>query len=209
MDQEITTIREFVSFAQDVLGKKNKKVKNLASLVSKPDTLTEHQQSEIKKAFAHCFTNIDRWSDFTGNHFVQYRMGYLNLSELEKACKKSKDPEDIEVFGEYLKTIQALYFDIQKSLNEFIEKLDLEEGSAEAEFMSTLFNEVGGEVIETIKSGGEIKDVASLAPKVMQMVKSGKIMEVLESLKTGDVKISKILRAFAKLVETYEDEQEK
>lgn len=208
MDKEITTIREFVSFAQDVLGKKNKKVKNLATLVSKPDTLTEHQQSEIKKAFSQCFSNIDTWHDFTGKHYIQYKMGYLNMGELEKACKKSKDPEDYEIFQQYMDTIRALYFDIKKSLNEFITKLDLEEGSAEADFMGTLFNEVGGELIETIKSGGDTKDVASLLPRVMEMVKSGKIMEVLEGLKDGSVKISKILRAFAKLVETYEEENQ-
>lgn len=208
MDKEITTIREFVTFAQDVLGKKNKRVKNLATLVSKPTTLTDHQQSEIKKAFSQCFSNVDTWSDFTGKHFVQYKMGYLNMGELEKACKKSKDPEDFEVFNQYMDTIRALYFDIRKSLTEFITKLDLEEDSAEAEFMASLFNEVGGELIETIKSGGDTKDVASLLPRVMEMVKSGKIMEVLESLKDGTVKISKILRAFAKLVEDYENAEQ-
>jgi len=205
MDKEITTIREFINFAQDVLGKKNKKVKNLATLVSKPTTLTEHSQNEIKKSFSQCFTNIDTWDNFTGKHFIQYKMGYLNLGELEKAC--SKDPDDLEVFTEYMNTIRALYFDIKKSLNDFIQKLDLEEGSPEADFMCTLFNEIGGELINTIKTGGDTKDVANLLPKVMEMVKSGKIMEVLESLKDGNVKISKILRAFSKLVEDYENEK--
>lgn len=208
MDKEITTYREFVGFAQEVLGKKNKRVKNLATLVSKPETLTEQIQGDIKKSFGQCFSNIDRWSDFTGNNYIQYKSGYLKLSELEKACKKSKDKEDIEIFNQYMETIRALYFDIRKSLNEFIEKLGLEENSPESEFMSTLFNEVGGELIETIKSGGDTKDVASLLPKVMEMVKSGKIMEVLESLKDGTVKISKILRAFATLVEDYENSEE-
>jgi len=206
MDKEIVTLREFVGFAQDILGKKNKKVKNLASLVSKPDKLTEHQISEIKKSFSLCFSNIDRWSDFTGKHFIQYKMGYLNLAVLEKTC--ARNPDDLEVFGQYMDTLRALYFDIKKSLTEFITKLDLEEGSAEADFMSQLFNEVGGELIETIKSGGDTKDVASLLPRVMEMVKSGKIMEVLEGLKDGSVRISKILRAFAKLVEDYENAED-
>ena len=206
MDKEITTIREFISFAHDVLGKKNKQVTNLYRFVSKPDTLGEQQIADIKKASSQCFSTLTQWSDFTGKNFIQYKSGYLSLKDLERKC--ANDPEDLKVFSEYMEVIKALYFDIQKNLTEFISKLHLEEGSAEAEFMSSLFNEVGGEIIETIKGGGDTQDVASLLPKVFEMVKSGKIMEVMEKLKDGTVKISKILKAFAVLVEEYENADE-
>ena len=203
MDKEITTIREFVNFAYEILGKKNKRVKNLAALISKPDTLTPHQISEIKRVFSTCFSNVDNWSGFTGKHFIQYKVGYLNMSELEKKC--NKNPEDKEVFAEYMQTIQALYFDFRKNLNEFITGLDLEEGSPEAEFMSNMFNEVGGELVEMIKSGGDVKDISSLLPRGMELLKSGKLTDMFSGLKNGEVRISKILRAFAKMVEDHEN----
>jgi hypothetical protein len=206
MDKEITTIREFVTFAHEILGKKNKKAANLYRFVSKPDTLGEQQILDIKKAASQCFSTITQWSDFTGKNFIQYKSGYLSLGELERKC--AKNPDDLKVFNEYIEVIRALYFDIQKNLTEFISKLHLEDGSPEAEFMSSLFNEVGGEIIEVIKGGGGTQDVASLLPKVFEMVKSGKILEVMEKLKDGTVKISKILKAFAVLVEDFENAED-
>ena len=201
MDKEITTICEFVAFANEVMTN-NKPVHNMYRLISKPKTLGPGEITEIKAAFSSYFSRVEEWKDFKGT--ITYKMGSLSMGGLEKACKRNV--EDLEVFNQFIETIKSVYSDIRRNLNEFLTKLKLEPGSKEFEFMSNLFNEIGGEIIETIKSGGNIKDIATLLPKLMEMIKSGKIVSALEKLKDGSVKVSKILYAFALLVEEYEKE---
>lgn len=204
MDPEITTIREFVSFANDILGKKSKPVEKLYKLVAKPETLTLEQAQDIKKAFARCFQNLDEWENFTGNNFVEYKSGRLSLGELEKKCKKND--EDKAVWDEYIATLRSLYMDLRKTLMSFLKKLDLDEDSAESKFMFSLLNELGGEVLESImKNGGQGLDMTSVLPKVMEIVQNGKISSILETLKSGQVKLYKILNAGAKLLQQYEE----
>jgi hypothetical protein len=207
MDPEITTLREFVSFANDILGKKNKLVEKLYKLVAKPATLTVDQIQDIKKAFARCFQNLDEWENFTGNNFIEYKSGRLSLGELEKRCKKNS--EDKQVWDEYMATLRSLYMDLRKTLMGFLKKLDLDEDSAESKFMFSLLNELGGEVLESImKNGGQGLDMTSVLPKVMEIVQNGKISTILETLKSGQVKLYKILNAGAKLLQQYEESGE-
>ena len=206
MDPEITTIREFVNFANDILGK-NKLVEKLYKLVAKPTTLTVDQIQDIKKSFARCFQNLEEWENFTGNNYIEYKSGRLSLGELEKRCKKN--PEDASVFKEYMATLRSLYMDLRKTLMSFLKKLDLDEDSAESKFMAGLLNELGGEVLDSImKNGGQGLDMTSVLPKVMEIVQNGKISTILESLKSGEVKLYKILNAGAKLLQQYEEGQE-
>lgn len=206
MDPEITTIREFVNFANDILGK-NKLVEKLYKLVAKPATLTVDQIQDIKKAFARCFQNLEEWENFTGNNYIEYKSGRLSLGELEKRCKKN--PEDASVFKEYMATLRSLYMDLRKTLMSFLKKLDLDEDSAESKFMAGLLNELGGEVLDSImKNGGQGLDMTSVLPKFMEIVQNGKISTILESLKSGEVKLYKILNAGAKLLQQYEEGQE-
>lgn len=199
MDKEFTTIAEFISFATDV-AKKDKGIKNMDRLVNnKPN---DQIKLAVKQVFSTFFGGILEYKNFTGS--IVYKTGYVNMATLEKVCSKNDD--DFKTFQDYMDTFRALYSDVRRNLAEFMKKLNLEESSPEATFVSNLFSEVGGEIIETIKSGGGTKDIASLLPKVMEMVKSGKLMSAFEKLKTGNVKISKILKAFTILVEEYENE---
>jgi hypothetical protein len=203
MDKELVTICEFVSFAKEIM-KGDKGVKNLYRLIGKPTDLTPQQVTQIKQVFSTFFSSVVQWQGFSRSALISYKTGTLSMGALEAAC--SAKPEDKQVFEEYMTSFKAIYLDIRRNLTEFITKLNLEEGSPEAGFMSNLFNEIGGEIIETIKSGGGTKDIASLLPKVFEMVKSGKILQILERLKDGSIKISKILKAFVLLVEQYEQE---
>lgn len=202
MDKELVTICEFVTFAKEMM-KGDKGVKNLYRLVGKPTDLTPQQVTQIKQVFSTFFSGVVQWKGFSKSSLITYKTGTLSMGALEAACSK---PEDSQVFEEYMTSFKAIYLDIRRNLTEFITKLNLEEGSPEAGFMANLFNEIGGELIETIKSGGDTKDIASLLPKVFEMVKSGKILQILERLKDGSIKISKILKAFVLLVEQYEQE---
>lgn len=201
---EVKTYKEFVSFAHDVLPK-NKKVTNLYKLVSKPETFTEQQTEDIKKVFSRCFQNLEEWENFTGKNYIEYKTGYLSLGELEKQCKK--DPEDLETFTEYMTTIKALYSDIKRGLMQFLEKLNLEEGSGESKFMANLFNELGGGLLDGLIQSGDMSNLGELLPKLFNLVQSGKISEMLGNLKNGDVKLSKILKSFVILLENYENSQ--
>uniref|UniRef100_A0A6C0JWT3 Uncharacterized protein n=1 Tax=viral metagenome TaxID=1070528 RepID=A0A6C0JWT3_9ZZZZ len=200
MDKELTTIREFVTFANEMLS--GKSIDNMYRLVAKPETLTPLQCKEIKATFSTYFSNIVEWKDFKGK--IVYKIGEIDMAKLEKTCLKKTD--DAQVFTQYLDTIRAFYFDVRKNINEFIKKLGLEEGSNEAVFMTTVFNDIGGELIETIKSGGDTKDVATLLPRVFEMLKNGSLVKCLERLKDGSIKVSKILRAITTLVEQWEGE---
>ena len=198
MDKELTTIREFIKFASEIL--KGKNVENMYRLISKPATLTPTQIKDIKDIFSTYFSNITEWKNFKGK--LVYKIGDIDMGKLEKACEKS--PEDKQVFEEYLETLRAIYFDVRKNITEFISKLGLEEGSNEAIFMTTVFNDIGGELLETIKSGGDTRDVATLLPRVLEMIKSGSLVRCFERLKDGSIKVSKILKAITKLVEDWE-----
>lgn len=200
MDKELTTIREFVEFANEIL--KSKTSDNMYRMISKPATLTPNQIKDIKAIFSTYFSNVQEWKDFKGK--IAYKVGDIDMARLEKACAK-KD-EDRETFDAFLSTLRAIYFDVRKNINEFITKLGLEEGSDEANFMSTVFNEIGGELLDTIKSGGDTKDVATLLPRVFDMLKNGSLMRCFERLKDGSIKVSKILRAITRLVEDWENE---
>lgn len=201
MNKELVTICEFVTFAKDVM-KGDKGVKNFSRLTEKPAQLNAQQVETLKQAFSGVFTTVAQWENFPKSTVILYKTGMISLHKLENACKD----DDKQVFTEYMSAFKAIYSDIRRNLTDFISKLHLEEGSPEAAFMTNLFNEIGGELIETIKSGGDTKEIASLLPKVFEMVKSGKIMQVLEKLKDGSIKISKILKAFVVLVEQYEQE---
>lgn len=201
----IQTYKEFTAFAYDVLGKKNKKISNLYKLVAKPETLTDQQIEDIKKTYGRCFQNLEEWENFSGKHYIEYKTGYLSLGELERQCKK--DEEDFETFKQFMSTIQALHTDIKKSLMQFLKKLDLDEDSGEAKFMTSLFNELGGGLLEGILNSGDMSDMGSILPKLLSLVQSGRITEILGQLKTGDVKLSKILNAFSKLLQNYENSQ--
>lgn len=201
MDKEIIIIREFCDFVKKILTK-NKSVDNMYRLVSKPKDLTPAQVTEIKQVFSSYFTGINEWSNFKGS--IDYKTGSIPMALLEKTCFKNSD--DKQIFFEYLESIKAFYFDMRKNLNEFVKNLGLEEGSPEATFVTGVFNDIGGEVIDIIKSGGSTKDIATLLPKAFEMFKSGKLLSTMDKLKDGSVKISIILKAFIKLVEDYENQ---
>ena len=59
-----------------------------------------------------------------------------------------------------------------------------------------------------MKNGGQGLDMTSVLPKFMEIVQNGKISTILESLKSGEVKLYKILNAGAKLLQQYEEGQE-
>lgn len=201
VDRELVVISEFIAFANDVLNDKG--TKNFCRLVKEKD-LGPQQATLLKQVFSTFFSSKTAFSEFTKKDLILHKTGAISMGDLERKC--SKKQEDKEAFEQYMQTFQGVYQDVRTNLKEFVTKLNLEPDSAEAKFMMNLFNEIGGEVIETIKSGGDTKDIASLLPKVFEMVKSGKIMSVLERLKDGSIKISKILRAFTVLVEQYENE---
>ena len=200
MDKELTTICEFITFCHQVC-KSDKGIKNLSRLVTPSDMTPEHVV-QVKQAFSTYFSGITQWTGFTGS--IIYKTGMVNIGAVEKKC--AKNAGDATAFAEYMQLFQALYADMRRNLIDFISKLNLEQGSPEALFMANLFNEIGGDIMDTIKSGGGTKDIASLLPKVFEMVKSGKILQVMEKLKDGTIKISKILKAFTMLVEEYENE---
>lgn len=200
MDKELTTIREFVTFAHEMV--KAKSVKNMYRIVSEPTTLTSKQITEIKQVFSAYFCNVSEWKNFKGK--ITYKIGEISMTQLEAACKSS---DDMKVFSEYMNTFHSIYFDIRKNLVDFVGKLGLEENSPEALFATNIINEIGGELIDTIKSGGDVKDIATLMPKMFEIVKSGKLLSMFERLKDGSVKFSKIIKAFGHLVEQYENEQ--
>lgn len=202
MDKELTTIREFISFANEILGK-SKSVNNLFRLVANPKTLLPSQVVEIKQIFSTYFCNIVEWKNFSGQ--LAYKTGVLSMSQLEKACSKKED--DLAVFNEYMNTFRSIYFDIKKNLSDFVVKLGLDENSPESLFMTGLINEIGGDLIDTIKSGGEVKDIAVLLPRLFEIVKSGKLTNLLNPLKDGKIKFSKVLRAVTNIVEEWEKEQ--
>lgn len=199
VDKEFVTIVEFVQFAYDILGKKNKGASNMYKLICKSKKV---QVEKVKQAFSLHLSTITQWSDFTTEKVI-YKQGLLSFRVLEAFCKK--DEEDYEAFKEYMDTLQALYFDIQKNLNEFITKLNLDAGSPEYQFISNMINGIGGDVLEAVKDGGANADISTMIPKVMELVQSGKLMNMIDKFKDGQVRMSKILMAVALLCEQYEE----
>jgi hypothetical protein len=201
-DKEFVTIQEFTKFAKDVL--KNKGSENMYRYVGKTKDHGPDQIKTIKAQFSTYFSKISEWENFKGT--IDYKTGFISMYDLERKCQKDED--DKSAFKAYIENFKALYFDVRKNLIEFITKLGLEEGSNEAAFMTSVFTEIGGDLLETIKSGGDTKDIATLLPKVFEMLKNGTLMRCFERLKDGSVKISKILRAITKLVEDWENENQ-
>lgn len=199
-DKEYKQIKEFVTFAREVL-KGDKGIKNMDRLVN-ADKLTEQQKIEIKQAFSTYFAGVLEYTGFTGS--IIYKTGMINMASVEKICIKKE--EDKTYFYQYMSVFQEIYSDVRRNLSDFMKKLNLDDNSAESKFVSTLFNDIGGELMDTIKSGGGTKDIGILIPKVFEMVKSGKLLTAFDKLKDGTVKISKILKAFTILVEEWENE---
>lgn len=197
-DKEFFTIVEFVTFAKDV--SKEKGVKNFYRLISNEPN--EATKTAIKQVFSSFFSNVLEYENFTGS--LIFKTGLVHLGSLEKACLKNAD--DAKAFKQYIELFKDLYTDVRRNLAEFMKKLNLDESSPEASFISNIFNDIGPEIFEAIKSGGNTRDIASLLPKMLEMVKSGKLMNSFEKLKTSNIKISKILRAFLVLVEEYENQ---
>lgn len=202
-DPHIKIIREFVKFAYDV--DKVKSVTNMYRMVAKPAELREDIAKSVKEEARRAFSEMD-WDEPRGR--LQYKTAYIDLKRLKNKCASSEG--DYEDFQEYMDSFRILYQKENESIDNLLRELDLEVDSAEASFLKKIFNEIGGEFMDMVRSQDEGTEfeIASLLPKVANLVKDGKITDLMKNFSDSDIKMSKILFAIGKLLQKHEDKEE-
>lgn len=204
LQQQITVICEFVDFARDF--DKSKGVKNMYALVVKPKSLSEHMKVKVVESARKCFTTID-FNNITDKDVLEFKTGSVNLGRLYQKL----EGDDLETFNEYMDCFRSAYEKDNAAVETLLSELDIEKDSPEASFLKRVFNEIGQEFMDMVKShqGSGDFDIHSLLPRVAMLFKSGKLTNLMSDFGDSGVKMSKILFAVGKLLEKYEDQQDK
>jgi len=203
MDQQVTLLREFVEFAREV--DRSKSVKTLHALVSKPKSLSAPIKTKLVEQARKCFTTVD-FNNFQESDRFEFKTGFVSLGRLEGLCKG----DDVDVFGDYMDCFRAAYEDDNKAVEQLLEELDIEADSPEAGFLKKIFNEIGQEFMDMVKSSQDSGDfdINMLLPRVATLFKNGKLMDLMGGFADSGVRMSKIMFAVGKLCKKYEDKED-
>jgi len=203
IDSQVKVIREFVEFARDV--DKSKGVKNMHALVVKPKTLSDSIKVKLVEEARKCFTTVN-FNRLTDKDVFVFKTGSINLGKLESKL----DGEDLETFEEFTKWFRTMYEEDTAAVDQLLGELDIETDSPEADFLRKIFNEIGQDFMDMVKShqdDGEF-DINALLPRVAMLFKSGKLTNLMSDFGDSGVRMSKILFAVGKLLQKYEDNAE-
>jgi len=197
----IIVIRDFVKFAYGV--DKVKSVEHLYRFVSKPKTLSEDVQRSIKEEARKCFSEVD-WNDLQSSDRFSYKTGWVGLKRLKEKC----NDEDLEDFNDFVQAFKVLYRDEDESVNKLLKELDLDPNSPEAGFLKRVFNELGEDFMDFVKSheGGQEFDLTKLLTKGTAIYKSGKLNGLMTEFQNSNVRMSRILFSVGKLLEKAEND---
>jgi len=199
MDKHVQTIREFVEFCREI-DKNAKGIKTFSRLLS--DNMTPEMSTKLIEECKQLFSIID-YDNIQTSDVLKYKTGFINLHRIVQLCKD----DDLDTFNEYMKLFKQLYSDHTDAVNKLLLELDLPLDCPEALFMKRLFNELGNEFLDIAKDPTNL-NIESLIPKFAMLVKNGKLMDLFNSAKNSDMKMSKVLISVGRLLEKYEAKNE-
>lgn len=198
MEAHVKTIREFVVFCSE-MDPTAKGIKTFSRLIT-----AEMTADLSRKLIEDCkqFFSIIDYNDIKTSDVLKYKTGFINLHKVRQRCTG----DDLETFGEYMRLFQNLYSDHTNTINNLLNELDLPLDSQEALFMRRVFNELGSEFVEMAKDAGNL-NIETIIPKFASMLKNGKLMELFNSFKSSNLRMSKVLISVGKILEKHEMQQ--
>ena len=199
MEAHVKTIREFVEFCSE-MDPAAKGIKTFSRLIT--GEMTPDLSRKLVEDCKQFFSMID-YDDIKSSDVLKYKTGFINLQKVRQRCVG----DDLETFGEYMRLFRNLYSDHTNTINNLLNELDLPLDSQEALFMRRVFNELGSEFVDMAKDAGNL-NIEMIIPKFATMFKNGKLMELFNSFKTSNLRMSKVLISVGKLLEKHEAQQQ-